>query len=230
MVDLHTHILCGMDDGAKDVQTSLQMLEVQRKQGVDTVVLTPHFYRDREHVSHFLRRRQEAWERLRSHLTEAHPGIILGAEVAWVPNLADCEQLDRLCIGRTKHMLLELPYTPWHSSLTNQLYDLMSRTGITPVLAHLERYWKIQPRAQVEEILSLDLPVQISASALLDFFTRGKSLRILQSHGHVLASDCHDLTRRKPDLAEGMAVVVRKSSRIMAKELDNNARFLCGIE
>jgi len=127
-------------------------------------------------------------------------------------------------------MLLELPYTPWHSSLTNQLYDLMSRTGITPVLAHLERYWKIQPRAQVEEILSLDLPVQISASALLDFFTRGKSLRILQSHGHVLASDCHDLTRRKPDLAEGMAVVVRKSSRIMAKELDNNARFLCGIE
>ena len=127
-------------------------------------------------------------------------------------------------------MLLELPYTPWHSSLTNQLYDLMSRTGITPVLAHLERYWKIQPRAQVEEILSLDLPVQISSSALLDFFTRGKSLRILQSHGHVLASDCHDLTRRKPDLAEGMAVVVRKLSRIMAKELDNNARFLCGIE
>ena len=127
-------------------------------------------------------------------------------------------------------MLLELPYTPWHSSLTNQLYDHMSRTGITPVLAHLERYWKIQPRAQVEEILSLDLPVQISSSALLDFFTRGKSLRILQSHGHVLASDCHDLTRRKPDLAEGMAVVVTKLSRIMAKELDNNARFLCGIE
>ena len=230
MVDLHTHILCGMDDGAKDVQTGLRMLEVQRKQGVDTVVLTPHFYRDREHVSHFLARRQEAWDRLRPHLTKEHPGILLGAEVAWVPNLADCEQLDRLCIGRTKHMLLELPYTPWHSSLTNQLYDLMSRTGITPILAHLERYWKLQRREQVEEILSLDLPVQISASALLDFFTRGQSLRILRCHGHVLASDCHDLTRRKPDLAEGMAVVTKKLGHFAAKELDNNARFLCGIE
>ena len=57
MTDLHTHILPGMDDGAKDAQMSIAMLRAQRDQGVDTVVLSPHFYGDREDVDRFLRRR-----------------------------------------------------------------------------------------------------------------------------------------------------------------------------
>ena len=57
MIDLHTHILPGMDDGAKDVKTSLALLRMESAQGVGTVVLTPHFYRDREEPQHFLTRR-----------------------------------------------------------------------------------------------------------------------------------------------------------------------------
>ena len=53
MIDLHTHILPGMDDGAKDTATSLQMLRMERDQGVDTVVLTPHYYRHRESAEDF---------------------------------------------------------------------------------------------------------------------------------------------------------------------------------
>ena len=53
MTDLHTHILPGMDDGAKTVEDSLAMLRMEYDQGVDTVVLTPHFYRDRENPKHF---------------------------------------------------------------------------------------------------------------------------------------------------------------------------------
>ena len=60
MTDLHTHILPGMDDGAVTVEDSLAMLELQRSQGVDTVVLTPHFYSNREGISRFLLRRGQA--------------------------------------------------------------------------------------------------------------------------------------------------------------------------
>ena len=60
MTDLHTHILPGMDDGARTVKESLKMLRMERSQGVDTVVLTPHFYRDYETPEHFLQRREES--------------------------------------------------------------------------------------------------------------------------------------------------------------------------
>ena len=65
MTDLHTHILPGMDDGAKTPEESLQMLRMERDQGVDTVVLTPHFYRDRERPEWFLARRRASAEALR---------------------------------------------------------------------------------------------------------------------------------------------------------------------
>ena len=62
MTDLHTHILPGMDDGAVSVETSLEMLRMERDQGVDAVVLTPHFYRDRERPEQFLARRRASAE------------------------------------------------------------------------------------------------------------------------------------------------------------------------
>ena len=68
MTDLHTHILPGVDDGAKAPEESLEMLRMERDQGVDTVVLTPHFYRDRERPEHFLKRRRAAGEALRDAL------------------------------------------------------------------------------------------------------------------------------------------------------------------
>ena len=58
MTDLHTHILPGIDDGAPDMETALHMLEAEDKQGVNTVALTPHFYRSREHIADFLAEKQ----------------------------------------------------------------------------------------------------------------------------------------------------------------------------
>ena len=95
MIDLHTHILPGMDDGAKDVDMSLQMLRMQREQGVHTVALTSHFYPSKESAERFFRRRAESEKMLTQTILELSneeqkklPELVLGAEVAWVPNLA----------------------------------------------------------------------------------------------------------------------------------------------
>ncbi len=222
MVDLHTHILPGMDDGAKTTAESLAMLRLQQEQGVTAVVLTPHFYRDRERAERFFRRRGECMERLTAALPdgEALPRLILGAEVTWMPNLCHWEELPQLCIGGTKNLLLELPFTPWTDSLVNQLYDLMGRTGITPILAHLERYLRGQRREMVEAVLSLDLPVQLSSDVLLHAMTRGSALRLLKSgRAHLLASDCHGTERRKPTLGPAMEVVRKKLGDAAAEQL-----------
>lgn len=236
MTDLHTHILPGIDDGAKTAEESLTMLCMEREQGVDTVVLTPHFYRDRENPKHFLKRREAAMFTLGKAvlaLTEeernALPRLLIGAEVAWAPNLADWEELPELCIGNTKNLLLEMPFTLWTDRMIDQIYDLMSRTGITPVIAHLERYWKIQRPEHIREVLELGVPVQISADVLLHFASRGSALKILKNkQAHLLASDCHNCIRRPPDLAAALDVVRSKLGERCADALIRCADELAG--
>ena len=68
MIDFHTHILPGIDDGSRDTEMSLAMLEAEMSQGVNTVVLTPHFYAHRRSIGHFLEKRQHALEKLQQAL------------------------------------------------------------------------------------------------------------------------------------------------------------------
>lgn len=218
MTDLHTHILPGMDDGAKDVETSLTLLRMEAAQGVDTVVLTPHFYRDREEPSHFLARRAEAAKTLADALMalpeeerKALPRLALGAEIAWVPNLAEWPELSQLCLGASRHFLLELPFHPWTDQLINRLYELPGRTGLTPVLAHIERYLKDQKPQHLEAVLALGVPVQISAEPLLHLTQRGAVLKLLRERrAQLIASDTHDPHSRLPNLGDALAVVRRR--------------------
>ena len=218
MKDLHTHILPGMDDGAQNVETSLQMLHREFEQGVDTVALTPHFYRDREHPEEFLRRRRNAYETLTaaiSALPEAEraalPRLLLGAEVAWVPNLTQVRGLEQMCYGDSRFLLVEPPFCTWGDDFFNQLYDLMNCIGLTPVIAHVDRYWGFQNRAQLETLFAMDVPVQLSTEALLHFATRTRALRLIRAgRVQMLITDAHDLSARAPNMAQALTILKKK--------------------
>lgn len=218
MNDLHTHILPGLDDGADTVETSLAMLRQEYAQGVDTVALTPHFYRDREHLSDFLQRREEGFHKLLATIAAlseekraALPRLILGAEVTWVPNLAQLPGLEKLCYQDTKFLLLELPFGAWDDMLFRQIYDLMNCRGITPIIAHIDRYWGMQKKERFEALFSLGVPVQLSAEPLLHFTTRGRALRLIKTGKvQMLISDAHNLTDRQPNLGKAFDVLHKK--------------------
>lgn len=83
MIDFHTHILPGIDDGAKSLEESLSLLKMEQEQGVDTIVLTPHYFHERQSLDAFLQQRNTAYEQLR-HAAEREKISInfhLGAEV-----------------------------------------------------------------------------------------------------------------------------------------------------
>ena len=82
MIDIHSHILPGIDDGSKNLRMSLGLIDMLIDQGIDTVAATPHFYADRVSVEKFLSRRQRAYESLAEALenTPKAPKILLGAE------------------------------------------------------------------------------------------------------------------------------------------------------
>ena len=220
MNDLHTHILPGLDDGADTVETSLAMLREEYAQGVDTVALTPHFYRDREHLSDFLRRREEAYQKLLAAIAalsdeerSALPQMLLAAGTAWVPNLAQLPGLEQLCYQDTKYLLLELPFGPWDDAMFRQIFDLMNCRGITPVIAHIDRYWGTQKKERFETLFSLDIPVQLSAEPLLHFMTRGWALRLIkEGKVQMLISDAHNMTDRQPNLGKASDILCKKLS------------------
>ena len=216
MTDLHTHILPRMDDGAPDTAASLEMLRMEAEQGVTGVVLTPHFHRDRETPERFLARRQAAWERLSEAVEKAaspFPGLMLGAEVAWMPNIAQWDDLETLCLGSSRYLLLELPFTPWSGGMIDQLYSLVGRGAVTPVLAHLERYLGTQKKEYIQELYRMNVPIQVSAGCLLRTVERWRTLRLLgQGHGFLLSSDCHGTERRRPDLGPAVAAVKKRMS------------------
>lgn len=221
MIDLHTHILPGMDDGAPDTETALQMLRMEAAQGVRAVGLTSHFYRSREHLSDFLRRRDAAFAQLSAAAVEEPglPGLILGAEVAYAPGMTDWEGLERLCYEGTKILLVELPFVPWNDEIFRQLYRLEGRLGITPMIAHVDRYFGCQDKKAINQLLDMELPLQVSAESLLHLMGRKNALRLLESYNGLLISDCHNTVTRPPNMGKARAVVEKKLGQAMAAEM-----------
>lgn len=221
MTDLHTHILPGMDDGAQTPEESIALLREQARQGVETVALTPHFYRGKERPSMFLERRAEAWQKLQDAIAKlpeeerkSLPELILGAEVAYAPGMWEWPELEELCYENTKVLLLEMPMGRWNEEMFRQLYNLMSRTGITPMFAHVERYFH---NREFWRLLDMQLPMQVSASALLGLFGKKRACRFLLDQQAILITDCHGLKFREPNLAKALQWLSKKEGRRAAR-------------
>ena len=207
MTDLHTHILPGMDDGAADLSQSLAMLRAEQRQGVKTVVLTPHFYRVDEPVATFLDRRSRAWETLQNSLPANGPQLILGAEVAWYHGIMDEPRITELCLGDSACILLEMPLRPWSDTLLEQVYQFAGVTGTTPILAHVERYLHLQKKGQLKTLIEMGIPMQISAEAFRNPFTAAKAGRLLKNGTWLLGTDCHNTTTRPPNYGPAAAYI-----------------------
>ena len=207
-VDFHSHILPGVDDGSRSVEESLEMLRTEAQQGIGTVVATPHFYANHDTPERFLNRRAVAWEKLQAAMTnEAHlPAVILGAEVYYFPGISDSEVLPRLTTGQKKYIMLEMPTVPWTQNMYREMENIYTKHGITPIIAHIDRYLSPLRYRQILKRLE-ELPVLVQANS--DFFLRPMTaplaLRMLKENRiHLLGSDCHNCGTRKPELGRAM--------------------------
>lgn len=212
LFDVHGHFLPGMDDGCKTPEESLQVLQSSYAQGVRRMIATPHYY-PVETVSDFLRRRQAACSRLAEAVWEHKdiPRICLGAEVAYRPGLGYLEDLQKLCIGSSRYLLLELPFTRWNRELVRDVRNMCTVAGITPILAHIERYLDNGQMDILEQLLELDVLVQMNASYLLHFSTARKGRQLLKNGTvQLLGSDCHNMTSRPPRLGDAAAYLQKK--------------------
>ena len=152
--DIHCHILPGMDDGCRSVEESAQVMQLSLAGGVTKMVATPH-YDPNEPVEQFLARREESEQTLRQYLAEQKldvPDFCCGAEVAYIQGISQMEGLERLCLGNSRYLLLELPRTVWTGEVVRDLDNLHLR-GMIPILAHMERYLHTQSKTLIAQLL-----------------------------------------------------------------------------
>ena len=211
MLDFHSHILPGIDDGSHSVKESCELLCRLSQQGITRVIATPHFYANNESVDDFLARRRTAFEALKPHLSSDMPEILLGAEVRYYQGISRLEDLKKLCIENSNLLLLEMPFCKWTEYTVKEVMDMNSLGDIGVVLAHIERYMRFHNSEVLLSLLQRGVLMQVNASFFLDVFTRGKSLKMLENRSvQLIGSDCHNLTTRPPRIGEAFDRIRKK--------------------
>jgi protein-tyrosine phosphatase len=213
MIDIHTHILPHLDDGAKNTQMSVAMLNMLQEQGVKAVVLTPHYYGKRSSPEEFVKRRNSMFEHIKAQIPKGLE-VRLGAELHFTGiNMPEYDELCRLAIEGTKYILVEFPFTTkWTGELLQKLNHFISETGYTPIIAHAERYREIQKKpALVSQLMEMGCLIQVNVHSFLDK-REGKIAFALLKHGfvHCLGTDSHDMEGRSPDFTAAKAEVERR--------------------
>ena len=204
LIDFHSHILPGIDDGSDSVETSIAMLQMEAEQGITHVVATPHFYPHRDQPEQFLARRNRAEEKLRREMAKHNdlPELIMGAEVYFFPGIGQSDALPLLTLGGKECIMIEMPQSAWTDSMYRELLQIHDQMDLTPVIAHVERYLSLLrgPRL-IKRLGTMPVVVQANASFFLNRGTAGKALRMVkEGQIHVLGSDCHNLQDRSPNL------------------------------
>ena len=214
IVDFHSHVLPGIDDGSKDLDMSLQMLRIMAKQGITHVVATPHFYPQHDTPERFLRRRAESEKILRDAMANESglPTLSIGAEVYYFSGMSDSDAIRELTIDKNRCILIEMPSMPWTEVMYRELEALYVKRGLIPVVAHVDRYLsRFSAHGILKRLESLPVLMQANADFFLKRTTKRMALRMLKKGMiHLLGSDCHNLTDRSPNLGAALELIQQR--------------------
>ena len=210
MIDIHTHILPHMDDGAKNTRMSVAMLEKLQQQGATTVVFTPHFYGRRSSPDEFFKRRNNMFEHIREQIP-AGLETRLGAELHFTGiNMPENDVLCKFAIDGTKYVLVEFPFTTvWTGSLLERLSQFVYDTDYTPIIAHVERYQEVQKKPSLlADLVNMGCLLQVNTTSFLQKQDKKLAFTLLK-HGfvHCLGTDAHDTENRAPDYIQAKQAI-----------------------
>ncbi len=225
MIDFHSHILPGIDDGSKSVEESCQMLRVSFLQGVSQIVATPHFYAEDNSPKRFLERRRRSFEKLEPHLDSDMPEIFLGAEVKYFEGISRAEDVGLLKIEDTPLILIEMPFMTWNQRMVSEVVELSSARRTKVIIAHVERYFRFGAEKFLPEFYKNGILIQANAESFVGgYFATRKVMNMLKDGRiDILGSDCHNMTSRPPLMGDARKEISKRIGDNMLDKLDEKA-------
>ena len=223
-IDIHSHILPGVDDGSKDFDTSIQMLKEAYADGITGIVLTPHNKPARHNVD--LSRIDALMAELKGRMEDEGIAIELhrGNELYYRSGLAEeIMEGKALTMADSDYALTEFSPMDDYDYIRNGIYSLLAG-GYRPILAHVERYSKINGRAdRAEELIEMGCLIQVNAGSVMGdvglktrIFTRGLLKERLV---HFIATDAHDAEKRGPHIGKCASYIAKKYGKDYARKL-----------
>lgn len=229
MIDIHSHIIFDVDDGPKTLEDSRRLLEESYRQGVRTIISTSHrrkgmFETPEEKIAANFKQVQELAKQVADDLT-----VLYGAEIYYTSDiLQKLEEETFPSLGNTKYVLIEFsmntPYKDIHSALGNVI-----RLGMTPVVAHIERYHCLEnDEDKVSELINMGCYMQVNSSNVLKPKLFGDRYKFMKKRVqfflerdlvHFVASDMHNLDDRPPYMQKAYQIVAKKYGAERAEEL-----------
>ncbi len=225
MIDIHHHLLPGIDDGSKDLANSVAMVQMAADDGVTHIVATPHA----NHTFAYDRARNHA---LLQQVRDALPAataekITLGLGCDFHLNFENVEDaqkhFDRYTINETEYLLVELPDFNIPTRIDEVFYNLRV-AGLTPILTHPERNATLQRTPErLSDWVGSGLLLQITAGSLTGGFggkARDLAWKLIRSGSvHFIATDAHDTVRRPPRMSQARLQIEKRFGKAMADRL-----------
>ena len=213
--DIHTHLLPGVDDGAQELSQTIQLLRMAWKDGIRTVVLTPHYRGRYKQSSPKVLKEKFAW--LREVVAAELPDLqlYLGQEIAFESDAPEAMyQRKVLSINDSQYVLLEFSANSLRSQIITGVNETI-RYGFVPIVAHVERYDIVRKQSDlVDELLDMGALLQLNADSILGsngFGIKRYCHKLLKAKKvHFVASDAHDAIYRPPLLRKCFLHVHKK--------------------
>lgn len=214
-IDIHSHILPGIDDGAENISMSLEMLRAAAENGITQIIATPHNKPGRhnagpEKIASLIRELEGEMEK------EGIPvRLYPGNELYYRSSLPEeIEEKRAAALANSDYVLTEFSPMDDYDYIRNGIYSLLAG-GCHPILAHVERYSRVcTGTAGVEDLIELGAYIQVNAGSIMGafglparLFTRKLLSRRLV---HFVATDAHDMGKRPPELSECAAWIGKK--------------------
>jgi len=201
MIDIHCHILPGIDDGAKTIEDSLAMAKAAAEEGIHTIIATPHhknnqFNNKKTDILHYVDELNKAFAKENMAMK-----ILPGQEVRIFGEvLEDYEKGEILTLNHTKYLFIEFPSSSVPRYAERLLYDIQTQ-GIIPIIVHPERNKELQEKPELMyQLVQNGALTQVTGASVCGYF--GKKVKqfseqlIEANLTHFIASDAHNTTTR----------------------------------
>ena len=224
MIDIHCHILPGVDDGAKDIEDSLEMARIAQSEGIKTIINTSHYNRNFDYImgKDLCDSLNQFNDLLKEHNIDVE--VLIGNELYYNDDLLEDLKNDNFyTLNRSKYLLIEFSPTNFPKNLNDIVYEFKIK-GYVPILAHVERYRDVQEDINIiKEAINEGALIQINASSILGKGPKGVddtcNELIRRNWVHFVGTDAHSSNRRRPLMRDAYEHVANKYGDNMANRL-----------
>lgn len=235
-LDIHSHIIPGVDDGSCNMDMTMEMLVKAYDEGIRWMCATPHFYPGHRNAG--VDKLQEIFTEVCRLAADRFPDmkLMLGNEIYYKDEVMELLGKNEIhTLHGSRYVLVEFHVASEYDKLVRAVKGLTMK-GYYPILAHIERYACLyHEEDRIEELIRMGAYMQVNAETLLggSFDKVGRYCHKLIRSGkiHFLGSDCHNTDTRRPVMATAVAVLKKKTPPDLLEKLlvENPQRFLEGI-